>query len=85
MKKFVKAITLKKIIDGVLYRRNKWNNHINRMAEDSLATTVRYNRPTGKILPGKPKKRWRYSLDQTEYTSIQRIRRPLEHKKLKRC
>lgn len=45
---------IKQIGDWILCRKNKLNDHVNRMAEDELAKIVRYNRNR---LSGRPRKR----------------------------
>ena len=44
-------------------RRREWDDHVDRMEETRLAKIVRDNRPQGIRSRGRPKKRWKESLN----------------------
>ena len=51
------------IIKRANVRRREWGDHVDRMEENSLAKSVRDNRPQGVRSRGRPKKRWEESLN----------------------
>jgi hypothetical protein len=44
-------------------RRREWDAHVERMADHRLAKITRDNRPQGARIRGRPKKRWKDSLN----------------------
>ena len=44
-------------------RRGEWGDHVDRMEENGLPKIVRDNRPQGVRSRGRPKKRWKESLN----------------------
>ena len=51
------------IIKWANVRRREWDDHVDRMEENRLAKIVRDNRPQGVRSRGRPKKRWKESLN----------------------
>ena len=51
------------IIKWANVRRREWGDHVERMEENRLAKIVRDNRPQGVRRRGRPKKRWKESLN----------------------
>ena len=54
---------IRDIIKWANVRRREGFDHVDRMEENRLAKTVRDNRPQGVRSRGKPKKRWKESLN----------------------
>ena len=53
----------KDIIKWANVRRGEWDARVDRVEEDRLAKIVRDNRPHGVRSRGRPKKRWKESLN----------------------
>jgi hypothetical protein len=51
------------IIKWVNVRSNEWDGHVERMEDNRLAKIARDNRPQGVRSRGRPKKRWKESLN----------------------
>jgi hypothetical protein len=51
------------IIKWANVRRKEWDAHVERMEDDCLAKIARDNRPQGVRSRGRPKKRWKESLN----------------------
>jgi hypothetical protein len=51
------------IVKWVNVRRSAWDAHVNRMEDNRLAKIARDNRPQGVRRRGRPKKRWKESLN----------------------
>jgi hypothetical protein len=54
---------IKNIIKWANVRRKEWDGHVERMEDNRLANIAGDNRPQGARCLGRPKKRWKESLN----------------------
>jgi hypothetical protein len=60
---------VQEIGEWITRRRNKWNQHVSRMAPERIVRDVRDKSSTSRRSLGRPHKRWSYSHSEKKKTS----------------